>query len=145
MHNLDWTIVAVYCLAMLGIGLYFSRRASKSPEHFFIGGRDMPWWLIGFSDVTSYGTSIVSFVMLFFIAGFNEYWVIAWVSWCVWMPLVAVLWSKMWRRLGVVTTGEFIERRYGGKAATTYRIVYALYAYGAWAVVVLAYSATWFT
>ena len=83
--------------------------------------------------------------MLFFIAGFNEYWVIAWVSWCVWMPLVAVLWSKMWRRLGVVTTGEFIERRYGGKPAVVYRIVYALYAYGAWAVIILAYSAVWFT
>jgi solute:Na+ symporter, SSS family len=145
MHNLDWTIVAVYCLVMLGIGLYFSRRASESPEHFFIGGRDMPWWLIGLSDVTSYGASVVSFVMLFFIAGFNEYWVVAWVSWCVWMPLVAVLWSKMWRRLGVVTTGEFIECRYGGKAATTYRVAYALYAYGAWAVIVLAYSAVWFT
>ncbi len=145
MGALDWGIVGLYCAAMVAIGLHFSRQAAKSPEHFFLADRNMPWWMIGLADVTSYGVGGATWVTLFWLDGFNEYWLIAWVSWCVWMPLVAVLWSKMWRRLGVVTTGELIERRYSGRGAGIYRAVYGCYAYWAWAVVLLAYVSAWFT
>jgi Na+/proline symporter len=130
---------------MVSIGIYFVRQASRSPEDFFIGGRRMPWWLIGLSDVSSYGAASAPWVMLFFIGGFNEFWLVAWITWCVWMPLVAVIWAKMWRRLGVVTTAEFVERRYAGRAAVLYRPAYAIYAYLAWAVLLLANVAVWFT
>jgi Na+/proline symporter len=67
----------------------------------------------------------------------------AWVSWIIWMPLVAIIWAPMWRRLGVVTTGEFIEKRYAGRRAEAYRHVYALYACFVWGVTSIAYSAAW--
>jgi Na+/proline symporter len=145
MIGVDWAVVAAYCLLMLGIGIWFTRQASRSPEDFFVGGRRMPWWLIGLSDVASYGAASAPWVMLFFLGGFREFWLVAWVTWCVWMPLVAVIWAKMWRRLGVVTTAEFIERRYSGRTASAYRAVYAVYAYAAWAVLLLANIAVWFT
>jgi len=56
---------------------------------------------------------------------------------------VAVVWAKMWRRLGVVTTGEFIERRYGGRTARVFRNVFAVYACTAWGLTLLAYGAAW--
>jgi SSS family solute:Na+ symporter len=145
MNTLDWFVVAAYCAVMVGVGVRFARRAGRSPEDYFVGGRSMPWWLIGLSDVSSYGAASAPWVMLFFLGGFRELWLIAWVTWCVWMPLVAVVWSRMWRRLGVVTTAEFIECRYSGKAASAYRAVYAGYAYLAWAVLLLANIAVWFT
>ena len=81
MKLLDWIIVVAYSVAVLVIGLYFRRRASRSPEDFFVGGRSMPWWLIGLSDVASYGAAGAPWVMLFWLGGFNEFWLVAWVTW----------------------------------------------------------------
>lgn len=143
MHLLDWLIVAAYCFMLIGVGLYFRRQASSGVEGFFLGERSLPWWVISLSDTAAYTGGGQAFVMVFFVGGFAGIWLMAWISWVIWMPLVAVLWAKMWRRLGVVTTGEFIERRYGGRPARVYRNVFAVYACLAWGLVALAYNAAW--
>jgi Na+/proline symporter len=81
--------------------------------------------------------------MVFFLGGFSGFWIMGWATWVIWMPLVAVIWAKMWRRLGVVTTGELIERRYGGRTARVFRNVFAIYACSAWGLTLLAYGAAW--
>lgn len=81
--------------------------------------------------------------MIFFLSGFAGLWLMAWISWVIWMPLVAILWARWWRRLGVLTTGEFIERRYGGRRAAVYRNVYALYACFVWGLTSLGYGTAW--
>jgi Na+/proline symporter len=143
MATLDWLILAVYCLGILALALYFQARASKSVEEFFIAGRDLPWWVIGFADVAGYTGGGQGFVMVLFLSGFAGLWLMAWVSWVIWMPLVAIIWAPMWRRLGVVTTGEFIERRYAGRRAAMYRNMYAVYACAVWGVTSIAYGAAW--
>lgn len=138
----DWVIVVAYCACALGIGAYFTKRASRSPEDFFIAGRKLPWWVIGFSNVATYSGSSAAFVMLVFVYGFagNWFW---WASWVVWMPLVAVLWAKLWRRMEVVTTAEMLELRYAGRAAATFRAVLAVYSSFGWAVVLMGYVTGW--
>lgn len=143
MHRLDWIIVAAYCASLIFVGFYFRRRAASGIEGFFLGERSLPWWVISLSDTAAYTGGGQAFVMVFFLGGFAGIWLMAWISWVIWMPLVAVLWAKMWRRLGVVTTGEFIERRYGGRAARVYRNIFAVYACLAWGLVALAYGAAW--
>jgi SSS family solute:Na+ symporter len=139
----DWAILCGYCIAILAIGLYFRARASRGVEDFFIADRKLPWWVIGFADVAGYTGGGQGFIMLFFLSGFAGLWLMAWVSWVIWMPLVAILWARWWRRLGVVTTGEFIERRYGGQRAAIYRNIYALYACFVWGITSLGYGAAW--
>src|ERR1700761_7435790 len=117
----DWVILAVYCAFVLGLALYFRARAGTNIENFFIAGRNLPWWVIGFADVAGYTGGGQGFVMVVFLSGYAGLWLMAWISWVIWMPLVAILWAPMWRRLGVVTTGEFIERRYGGGGGEGYR------------------------
>ncbi len=143
MTALDWAILAVYCLAILGIGLYFRAQASRGVEEFFIADRKLPWWVIGFADVAGYTGGGQGFIMVFFLGGFAGLWLMAWVSWVIWMPLVAILWARWWRRLGVVTTGEFIECRYGGRRAAVYRNIYAVYACFVWGLASLGYGAAW--
>ena len=142
-HLADWAVFGVYCTAALGIGVYFTRRASQSAEDFFVAGRKLPWWVIGMSDVATYSGGGAAWIMLVFMGGFIELWFVWWICWAIWMPIVAVIWAKMWRRLGVVTTGELIEVRYGGRPAAVFRGVFAVYAYLAWATVVLGYGASW--
>jgi solute:Na+ symporter, SSS family len=143
MSKLDWVILAAYVLGILCLALYFHARASRSLENFFVAGRNLPWWVIGFADVAGYTGGGQGFVMVVFMSGFAGLWLMAWVSWIIWMPLVAVIWAPMWRRLGVVTTGEFIEKRYAGIRAERYRNIYAVYACMVWGVTSVAYAAAW--
>jgi solute:Na+ symporter, SSS family len=141
--SLDWGILGLYCLGILLLAWYFHVRASRGVEGFFIAGRDLPWWVIGFADVAGYTGGGQGFVMVVFLSGFGGLWLMAWISWVIWMPLVAILWAPMWRRLGVVTTGEFIEKRYAGQRARIYRNVYGFYACFVWGVTSIAYVAAW--
>lgn len=143
MSALDWTILVLYCGVILAVSLYFRARASRSVEDYFLADRNLPWWIIGFSDVAGYTGGGQGFMMVFFVSGFAGLWLMAWVSWIIWMPLVAILWARWWRRLGVLTTGEFIERRYGGRRALAYRNVYAFYACIVWGLTALGYGTAW--
>ncbi len=146
MRPLDWAMVGVYTLLALAIGLYFTRRASRGIEGYFMGGRSLPWWAIGFSAVATFTSagSASAFTMLVFTGGLlgNWWW---WIPWVIWMPLVAVIWSKFWRRLKIVSTAEFVEVRYGGRAAGIFRSVAAIYFSFGWAVVLMAYVTGWLT
>jgi len=143
MAFLDWVIVTLYCGALIAVAWVFHRRAANSVDSYFVADRKLPWWIIGLSDTAGYTGGGQAFLMVFFLGGFSGFWLMGWVSWVIWMPLVAVIWAKMWRRLGVVTTGEFIERRYGGRTARVFRNVFAVYACTAWGLTLLAYGAAW--
>src|SRR5204863_9642441 len=49
----DWSVVALYFLFNLGVGLYYKSRASRSTAEFFLSGRNVPWWLAGTSMVAT--------------------------------------------------------------------------------------------
>ncbi|RKY87525.1 sodium:solute symporter [candidate division KSB1 bacterium] len=144
MSQLDWLIVFLYILIILFIGLYFSRRAGKSIEDYFLAGRKLPWWILGISATATYSDAGLApaVTMLVFTGGLlgNGVW---WISYMVWMPLVAVIWSKLWRRLGVLTTAELIEVRYSGKMAGIFRGVYAFFMCFGFAVILMGYVTGW--
>jgi Na+/proline symporter len=137
---IDWTVIAVYSAAMVLLGLYFARAATKSAESYLIGERSLPWWVIGFANVSTYSDSGGGWVWLFYVGGFMYLNQIAWIAWPIWMPLVGIFWAKMWRRSGLVTTGELLEFRYSGKAAARFRGFYGIYACLGWATVFLGYG-----
>ena len=61
--TLDWSIIIGFFVIALGIGCYTAKQAGKSEEDFFLGGRSMPWWLLGFSMVaTTFSTDTPNFV-----------------------------------------------------------------------------------
>jgi Na+/proline symporter len=146
MKPLDWGVMVVYALLALAIGMYFTRRASRGIESYFVGARSLPWWAIGFSTVATFTSagSASAFTMLVYSGGLlgNWWW---WIPWMIWMPLVAVIWSKFWRRLKIVSTAEFVQVRYGGRAASVFRSVAAVYFSFGWAVVLMAYVTGWLT
>ncbi|MBR6032769.1 MAG: sodium/solute symporter [Bacteroidaceae bacterium] len=45
---LNWAVLALYLIAMLGMGIYFMRRENGA-EDFFKGGGRIPWWAAGIS------------------------------------------------------------------------------------------------
>ena len=124
---LDWLAIAAYFAANIAIGLYYRRRATASTEEFFVGGRNVSWWLAGTSMVaTTFAAdtplAVTGLVASYGIAG-------NWLWWSMLMSgmLTVFLYARLWRRAGVLTDVEFAELRYGGKPAAFLRGFRALY------------------
>jgi Na+/proline symporter len=49
--GIDWLIVGIFFAIVLAIGWAASKTAGKDTSQFFLGGRGMPWWLLGVSMV----------------------------------------------------------------------------------------------
>ena len=53
LSTLDLVVLIVYFGAMICIGFYIKRRASKNLESYFLGERKLPWWLLGISNASA--------------------------------------------------------------------------------------------
>src|SRR3990172_4247781 len=73
----DWIIVIVYLLLSLGIGVYFTKRASKSMADYFVSGRNLPWWIIGTSMVATTFAVILCIGIAFFYTMMSGLWGVA--------------------------------------------------------------------
>jgi Na+/proline symporter len=50
----DYSVILCYCCFLAGLGLYLKKRASRSIEDYFLGGRALPWWALGISGMASF-------------------------------------------------------------------------------------------
>ncbi len=121
MSLLDWSVVAVYMVATLLLGLYLSRRASGSMVDFFVGGRALPWWLAGTSmAATTFSVDtplyVAGVVGTRGIAGNWEWW-----SFGVAHVILIYVFARFWRRAEIVTDNELSELRYSGRPAAVLR------------------------
>ena len=53
LQALDWWIIGIFFFILLAIGWVASQSASKNTSEYFLGGRSMPWWLLGISMVAT--------------------------------------------------------------------------------------------
>lgn len=126
MGSIDWVVVIVLTVATMFVGVVYTRSAgSAGQEGFFTANRSLSWWSLGISNAATYQSGLGGFVMLVFLYGFSGNW-LWWAQWIIWMPLVAIIWSKMWQRMRIVTTAELISIRYGGRKSVIARRIYAL-------------------
>lgn len=125
--SLDWTVMAAYAVLVLTVGLYFARRAGKETSEFFLGGRSMPWWLLGTSMVaTTFSTDTPNLVTdLVRSGGVSQNWI--WWAFVITGMCTVFFYAKLWRRSGIVTDVGFYELRYSGKPAAFLRGFRAVY------------------
>lgn len=48
LHAVDLVMVGLYVVFIIAVGFYVSKRASTTDD-YFLAGRTLTWWLIGFS------------------------------------------------------------------------------------------------
>ena len=127
LSTLDWAIIAAFFIVSLIIGIITSRKAGSSSAEFFLSGRNMPWWLLGISMVaTTFSADTPNLVTdIVRKNGVSGNWV--WWAFLLTGMLTVFVYSKLWRRSGVLTDLEFYEIRYGGKNAAFLRGFRALY------------------
>ncbi|MBD3236530.1 MAG: hypothetical protein GF330_07490, partial [Candidatus Eisenbacteria bacterium] len=112
--GLDWVIIALYGAIMLGAGIFFSRRASRSVRDFFISGRSLPWWVVGTSMVATTFAADTPLLVTSYVrsstAGAN--WI--WFNFAISHALMTFFLAALWRRARVMTDVEVCELRYSG-------------------------------
>jgi Na+/proline symporter len=124
---IDWLVVAAYFVINFLIGLWYRRRATGSADEFFVGGRNVSWWLAGTSMVATTFAADTPLAVTGIVAanGIAGNWV--WWNGLLSAILTVFFFARLWRRAGVVTDVEFAEIRYSGKAAAFLRGFRALY------------------
>ncbi|SVA31139.1 uncharacterized protein METZ01_LOCUS83993 [marine metagenome] len=127
LSSIDWTIIGLYFVLSLLVGIWAAKKAGRDTESFFLAGRNMPWWLLGISMVaTTFSTDTPNLVTdLVRQNGVSGNW--SWWAFLLTGMLTVFIYSRLWRRSGVITDIEFYELRYSGKAATFLRGFRALY------------------
>lgn len=124
---LDWAIVVGYLVFALGIGIFYSKRAGKNSEEYFLGGRSLPWWVLGTSMVatTFAADTPLAITEMSRSKGIWENWF--WWNWLLYGLLAVFLFSRLWRRANVLTENELLELRYSGMPAAFLRFFKAGY------------------
>jgi Na+/proline symporter len=127
LNTLDWTIVGVFFVLLISIGIWASRNAGKGYNEFFLSGRNMPWWLLGVSMVaTTFSCDtpnlVTDIVRQNGVAGNWLWWAFLFTG-----MLTVFVYAKLWNRSKVLTDLEFYEIRYSGKMAAFLRGFRAIY------------------
>ncbi len=127
LEAVDWTIIGVFFTIVLGIGWVASKTAGKSSAEFFLGGRGMPWWLLGISMVACTFSCDTPNLVTQFVRddGVVKNW--AWWAFLITGMVTVFIYAQLWRRSNVMTDLEFYELRYSGKGASFLRGFRAIY------------------
>jgi len=124
---LDWAVIALYFLFNIAIGLYYKARAGKNVGEFFLGGRNVPWWLAGTSMVATTFAADTPLLVAGLVANYGIAGNWLWWNFVAGTMLTVFLYARLWRRSGVMTDIEFSEIRYAGKPAAILRGFRAVY------------------
>jgi SSS family solute:Na+ symporter len=124
---LDWIAIIGYIVFAMSVGIYLTKRASKSTDDFYLAGRSLKWWVAGTSLVATSFAADTPLVISGWVrsSGISQNWL--WWGMAVGGSLTFVVLAAWWRRLEVTTDAEFIERRYSGKPASFLRGFYGCY------------------
>ncbi len=127
MSVLDWSVVTVYCVLSLWLGVALTKKASQSIESYFVSDGKLSWWLAG----TSMAATAFSSDTPLLVTGIVRQRGI-WGNWEIWALGISTMFavfffSKLWKRAGVMTEVELVELRYSGKPAAFLRGFKAIY------------------
>ncbi|MBI2273014.1 MAG: Na+:solute symporter [Bacteroidetes bacterium] len=115
---LDISIIVAYLLLMLGIGWVLRKKAARNKESYLMGGKKLPWYLLGMSDASDMFdiSGTMWMVALCFVYGMKSIW-IPWL-WPVFNQVVLMMFLSKWLRRSNANTGaEWLATRFGTSGA----------------------------
>ena len=114
LHGVDIAIVVAYLLTVSLIGVLLSRRASKSLNSYLLGGKELPWYLLGLSNASGMFdiSGTMWLVTIMFVYGLKSVW-LPWL-WPTFNQIFLMMFLSAWLRRSNVTTGaQWIGTRFG--------------------------------
>ncbi len=128
---IDFAILITYLVTMVLIGLYMRNRAKESKDSYLMGGKKLPWYMLGLSDASDMFdiSGTMWMVALCFVYGLKSIW-IPWL-WPVFNQVFMMMFLSKWLRRSDATTGaEWLKTRFGltGRGVTGSHIVVIAFA-----------------
>ena len=120
LHSIDLAIILIYFLIVILIGFWVSRRGAKDLNSYFLGGKSLPWYLLGISNASGMfdisGTMWMVYIL--FVYGLKSIWLP--FLWPVFNQIFLMMFLSSWlRRSNVLTGAEWIQTRFGrGRGAS---------------------------
>jgi SSS family solute:Na+ symporter len=118
---LDYIVVALYMLLIIGAGLWFSRTkkgTQKTTEDYFLASKALPWWAIGASLIAA-NISAEQFIAM---SGSGFSFGIAIASYELMAALTLIIVGKFFLPIfiekGIYTIPEFVEKRFSANLRT---------------------------
>lgn len=123
---IDFILIFVYFLAIMGFGAFFGKY-TKSTKDFFFGGQRFPWWLIAMSLVaTIVGSySFVKYSRVAYEHGFSS--TMTYMNDWFYMPIYLFIWLPVIYFSRIVSIPEYFKRRFDpvvGLVAVCYIVLY---------------------
>jgi Na+/proline symporter len=120
LHALDIGIIVGYFLVVVLIGLWVSRRGAKDLDGYFLGGKTLPWYLLGVSDASGMfdisGTMWLVYAL--FLYGLKSIW-LPWM-WPTFNQIFLMMFMSAWmRRSNVLTGAQWMQTRFGSDRGGT--------------------------
>jgi SSS family solute:Na+ symporter len=114
MHWIDWTILVVYLLWIVGDGLRLTRK-SKDLEGYFLASRSIPWWAVGLSVMA---TQLSAITMIGTTGqGYSDG--MRFIQFYYGLPIAMLILSltlvPFFHKARVFTAYEYLERRFDAK------------------------------
>ena len=126
MHILEITLFSVAVVGVIWLGIWKSKKAESaqtSASDYFLAGRGLTWWLVGFSLIAA-NISTEQFVGM---SGSSANWLGMAIASYEWMAAITLVVVAFWflpkfLRAGLYTIPEFLEYRFGTVARMTMAI-----------------------
>src|SRR6266852_3930685 len=115
MAALDLFIIAAYLAVILAIG-FWCRKRQKTTRHYFLAGRDLPWWAISGSIVAT-ETSAITFISvpgLVYARGGNFTFLQLVFGYLIGRVVICLLFIPAYFRRNLLTIYELLRSRFGG-------------------------------
>jgi Na+/proline symporter len=116
LHTVDVLIILAYLATIVVIGLVLRKRAQRSKDDYLLGGKSIPWYMLGLSNASGMFdiSGTIWLVTLMFVYGIKSAW-IPWL-WPVFNQIFLMVFLSKWLRRSNATTGaEWIGTRFGFK------------------------------
>jgi len=122
MQLLDWIVIGVFCLALIGIVVWVISQKNDNSADYFLGGKDATWIAIG----ASIFASNIGSEHLIGLAGAGASSGMAMAHWEIqgWMILIlGWVFVPFYTRSMVYTMPEFLEKRYNKQSRTILSVI----------------------
>ena len=124
----DFLVIIAYLVLVTVIGLVLKKQAERSKNDYLLGGKSMPYWMLGVSNASGMfdisGTAWM--VAIMFVYGVKSIW-LPWL-WPVFNQIFLMVYLSVWLRRSNVSTGaEWMLTRFGNKgdAQLSHKIIIA--------------------
>jgi Na+/proline symporter len=111
---IDISILLAYLVLMVMIGWFLRKKARQNKESYLLGGKKLPWYMLGLSDASDMFdiSGTMWMVALCFVYGMKSIW-IPWL-WPVFNQVFNMMFLAKWLRRSNANTGaEWLATRFG--------------------------------